>query len=195
MWKQLLLKVRISRKGYLTAFWISVAIISTGCNARGEDVFKALLGFVLLPIVGGLIISICYFVALKSALHAGSVIGLLLATIIEITVPASVQFALIGGILGISVDKITTKAAADLPTTILDRLSSVVLRLADSIRNVSAGADYPASIRSVRRGVWAATLAILTVLLLARSADQIGLTGTAIYDALWTSRPHLTMPN
>jgi hypothetical protein len=174
-----------SNRTYLIAFWVAVAAIATGCNASvPEDALKALFGFVLLPIFGALIIGLGYWLARRSALLFGSFVGLFVATIVEITIPPSVQIALIGGILGISVDKIAAKASANLPVTIVDRLALLVSRLADSIKDATANADKPVYIRSVRRGVWAATLAILTVLLVGRAADQIGLTGTVILDHL-----------
>jgi len=94
------------------------------------------------------------------------------------------QFMLIGGMLGISLDKVTTKTAADLPVTVVDRLATLVTGLADAIKEASSETANAVSIASVRRGVWAAVLSVLTTMLLGKAADSLGLSGTNILTAL-----------
>jgi hypothetical protein len=170
----------------LIIFWIVVSIFASACvpNANGEDGLKALFGFLLLVILAVIIVTLGVVLAFRSAWIAGCYVGLFLAFVIVTTLSTNVQFVLIGGMLGVSLDKVTSKTAADLPVTLVDRLALLVSRLADTVRDASSDAVGAVRIRSVRRGVWAAVLTILTALLLGKVADNLGITGTAILQAL-----------
>jgi hypothetical protein len=177
--------LKARKKVYLILFWIAVATFAAACGDKeGEDALLRFFGFFLLAVAGALIIAFGYWLAGKSAVLIGSFVGLFIAMIVEITISPDVQFALLGGILGISVDKVVAGASTDLPVTLVDRLALLVSKLADSIRDASAKADSPVRIRLARRAVWAGTLAVFTILLIARAADRIGLSGPLIWDRL-----------
>jgi hypothetical protein len=187
MLKRLIRSMRVfqSSKTYLILFWIAVATFQTACNISMEVPLHALFGFSLLAFSALLFLMLGYWILVKSSpIVFGLFVGVFLATIIEMTLPPSVQVALIGGMVGISIDKLTTRTAAELPVTIVDRLALLVYNLADSIKDASIDAGNPARIRSIRRGIWAAAIAVLTVLLVGRAADSIGLSGTAILHSL-----------
>ena len=85
-------------------------------------------------------------------------------------------------------DKLASKETANLPVTVIDRLWRFWCpELQPALVKLQATTQVAQLIfRSVRRGVWFAVLSIFTTLLIGKAANDLGLTGTTIYNYLFS---------
>lgn len=159
------------------------AIQETSAEAEALSQIALALGAILLVTTAILLTAAALFLA-RSPVLAGIVCGQFAGIVMLLTMSSGAQLMIVGGLLGISLDKATMKAKAESPSTVIDRVADMVDETAKSIQLVSRQVGERTSILAVRRGVWSCVASLLLFLIVGKIGATLSIGGGSFLRAV-----------